>query len=109
MKKMKISPEWILDKLIVKQYADGKGTITIMTNSVSDSTLIDLALDTLRVKYNIYAVGYDPESEKQDFEFQWEFKIDDIKAECPILHLKWLIMDFEHAKRLYEAQQLQTS
>ena len=51
MKKIELTPEWILDKLTVTHYADGRGNVTISADTVSDSRWIDLALDTLGVKY----------------------------------------------------------
>ena len=101
MKKIELNPEWILDKLAVTHYADGKGNITITTDSVSDSRWIDLALDTLGVKYETHCVGYDPDPEKQYFEVQWEFKVEDIKTECPNLFDKWKNID-EQRCRLWE-------
>lgn len=100
MKKLiELTPEWILDKLTVTHYTDGKGNITISTDTVSDSRWIDLALDTLGVKYKTCTVGYDPEPEKQYFEVQWEFKIEGIKIDCPNLYAKWKIMDDANAHR----------
>ena len=107
MKKIiELNPEWILDKLTVTHHADGRGSITITADSVSDSHWIDLALDTLGVKYETCTVGYDPDPEKQYFEVQWEFKIEDIKVDCPILYNKWKISDDANAHRLHVAQQL---
>ncbi len=108
MEKIEISPEWILDKLTVTHHADGEGNITISADSVSDSHWIDLALDTLKIKYKTVTVGYDPDTEKQYFEVQWEFKIENIKTECPNLYAKWKIMD-EKAYRLWEVQRLMDS
>jgi hypothetical protein len=37
---------------------------------------------------------------------QWEFKIEDIKIDCPNLYDKWKLMDDAQAYRLWQAQQL---
>ncbi len=110
MKKIiELTPEWILNKLPITHYDDGKGKITICADTVSDSRWIDLALETLGVKYETWTVGYDPDPEKQFFEVQWEFKIEDIKSECPSLWDKWKLMDDAQAYRLWQAQQLMYS
>jgi hypothetical protein len=105
-KLIELTPEWILDKLTVTHYADGKGKVTICADTVSDSRWIDLALDTLGVKYKTFCVGYDPDPEKQYFEVQWKFKLDAIKAECPNLYNKLKTIDDANAHRLLVAQQL---
>jgi hypothetical protein len=104
-KLIELTPEWILEKLTVTHYADGRGNVTITADTVSDSRWIDLALDTLGVKYETNTVGYDPDPKKQYFEVQWEFKIEDIKIDCPNLYAKWKIMDAQ-AYRLWEVQRL---
>lgn len=107
MKKLiELTPEWILDKLAITDHVDGKRNVTISADTVSDSRWIDLALDTLGVKYETCTVGYDPDPEKHYFEVQWEFKIEDIKVGCPNLYEKWIIIDEAHAHCLCEAQQL---
>jgi len=107
MKKIiELTPEWILDKLTVTNHADGRGNVTITADSVSDSHWIDLALATLGVKYETNTIGYDPDPEKQYFEVQWEFKIEDIKADCPALYSDWKIIDDANAHRLYIAKEL---
>ena len=51
MKKIELTPEWILDKLTVMHYADGAGRVIISADTDSDSHWIDLALDSLGIKY----------------------------------------------------------
>lgn len=106
MKKIEISPEWVLDKLSITHQPDGKGNITICSDTVSDSHWIDLAFETLGVKYETRTVGYDPDPKKQYFEVQWEFKIEAVKEDCPNLYNKWSTMNDAHAYRLWVAQQL---
>ena len=97
MKKIEITPEWILDKFIVHSQADGHGNITLISECFSDSRWIDLALTTLGVTYVKDELEHDPDPEDPDdgffFEIHWEFKIEDIKDDCPILYAKWTKMD----------------
>lgn len=85
MKTIKISPEWVLDKSAILYHVNGIGRITILPNSITDSRWIDLALQSLGVKYKPSLIGYDPDPETQYFEKQWEFNIE---AECPSFHLR---------------------
>jgi len=96
----------VLDKLSITHQADGNGNIIICSDTVSNSHWIDLALDTIGIKYETRTVGYDPDPKEQYFEVQWEFKIEDIKEDCPNLYTKWLTMNDAHAYRLWVAQQL---
>jgi hypothetical protein len=105
MKKINISPEWVLDKLTSAYSVNGEGDVRITADTISVSRWIDLALETLGIKYETHTVDKDPEPEEQYFKVQWEFKIEDIKAECPNLYNKWIIMDAQ-AYRFWEVQRL---
>jgi len=109
MKKIEITPEWVLEKLPHSTHVDDKGNVTICSDSVTDSHWIDLALDTLKIKFESVTVGYDPDPKKQYFEVQWEFKIDDIKDDCPTFYSNWKIFDDAQAYRLHVAEQLMNS
>jgi len=97
MKKIEITPEWILDSLSVIHYADGLGNMTITADTVSDSRWIDLALDTINVKYKSDILEYDPDPEDpyDDFYFEisWQFRIEEVKDDCPNLYAKWMGMN----------------
>ena len=101
MKKIEITPEWILNKFPISEHAPGDGDIILTTGSVEASFWIDLALDTLGILYETDVMGFDPESEPQDdyFEIYWIFEIEDIKQDCPKLHAKWLEMHFNNLFR----------
>jgi len=92
MKTIEINPEWVLEKLPHTIFADEKGYVTIGTDSVTDSHWIDLALNTLKIKYESVMVGYYPDPKKQYFEVRWQFKIDDIKNDCPTFFENWRLM-----------------
>lgn len=97
MKKIEITLEWILDKLTVTHYADGLGNITITADTVSDSRWIDLALDTINVKYESDILEHDPDPENPFddfiFEISWQFRIEEVKDDCPNLYVKWMGMN----------------
>lgn len=101
MKKIEIRPEWILEQCPHTVHPDGKGNIMICTDSLSLSIWIDLALDTLDIEYESSTIGYDPDPEKQCFEVRWEFRIEDIKEECPAIYDEWMQLNERNAQYLY--------
>lgn len=104
MNNLKVLPEFILERCTQTFQADGKGNITICTTSVLDSHWINLALVTLKVEYTMVVVGYDPDPVQQFCEIQWEFRIEDIKDNCPVLYEKWKQMDNANAQYLKGAR-----
>lgn len=93
MKKViQLTPEWVLNKLSHSHYADGKGNLSVQTGHVSDANWIALALNTLDVTYEEYEF-YDDET----FLFSFDFKLEDIKKECPLLYKNFTSMD-DHNK-----------
>jgi len=94
MKKNEITAEWILEKLPTTTYADGNGSITISTDSISDSNWIDLALDSIGAYYESDVIDEEGEPyEPCSFEIYWIFKIEELKEDCPNLYIKWRKMD----------------
>ena len=88
MKKMiQLTPEWVLNKLSHSHYADGKGNLSVQTCHVSDANWIALALDSLDVTYEEYEF-YD-----ETFLFNFDFRLEDIKDECPMLYKNFTSMD----------------
>lgn len=88
MKSIEITPEWVLNKLPISHYADGNGNISIETDSATDAKWIMLALNTLCIPYeeNAYA-------EVGTIIYGFDFKITDIKQECPSLYESMKEMD----------------
>lgn len=79
MKKIiELTPEWVLNEFSHSLYADGMGIISVYTHCAANATWITKALDTLSIPYKAME-----DSELQSFFF--EFKIEDIQEECPIL------------------------
>lgn len=94
MKNIEITAEWILSALTYLAEADGNGTIILMSDNLSDSQWIDLALDSIGVKYesDMNNDGFKPDDPDSVLVF-WNFKIDEIKFDCPNLFTEWTRMD----------------
>ena len=88
MTKIELTPDWILKKLTDTWMTNGAGMAIIQTSELFNAHLITLALDTIGIEYEESAVGYDPDPEKSECIFQWEFYFPDIKDECPELYEK---------------------
>jgi hypothetical protein len=74
-----LTPEWVLEKLSQTHYVDGDGNISVYTDDATDANYIELALDSLHINYE----AYDYLDGNHDFVFGFDFKIEDIQAECP--------------------------
>jgi hypothetical protein len=92
MKKIEITPEWILTELPHMHVADGNGKMSFYTDSVTDVRWITLALDTLGIEFEDYDEGDD-----QVIFFWFEVLIEDFKENCPELYIEW-VKDNEDAK-----------
>jgi hypothetical protein len=79
MRKLQLTPEWVLEKLPHTHFADGSGKISIYTGDTSDANFIELALDSLHISYETY----DYLNDNKDFVFGFDFRIEDIEVECP--------------------------
>jgi hypothetical protein len=106
MKTLKITPEWVLEKLPQTTLVDDKGYVTLSSDSLTDSHWIDLALKTLKINYESLTVGYDPDPKEQYFEVQWHFKINDIKDDCPTFYENWKFRNDAQASTLKVPEQL---
>jgi hypothetical protein len=104
MKNTEIISELILENFPSMYHFDGKGNITITAVDLLKARGIDLALDAIGAKYKSYPAESDSENHKT--EFRWEFKIESIQDECPILYNQWKILDDLNAKQLVFMQQL---
>lgn len=78
-KKVELTPEWVLGKLPQTSSLDGEGNISVYTACSTDANWIELALDSLDITYE----AYDYVDEYDDFVFGFDFRIEDIKDECP--------------------------
>jgi len=81
MKTIELTPEWILSSLPVFFNMDDE-KVGVETNNLKDAKWISLALDTLSIQY----VGYEY-SDIDNVYIGFEFRIDDIKNDCPNLYL----------------------
>ena len=93
MKEVKLSAEWILDKMSMGWMTDGEGNVHLqvdLNDTIIGSQLVELALETIGVQYESETVGYDPDPEECEAIEEYYFKIADIREDCPKL---WLEMD----------------
>lgn len=78
-KLIKLTPEWVLEKLPHTHHADGDGNISVYTNDATNANLIELALDSLHINYE----AYDYLNDNKDFGYGIDFRIEDIEEDCP--------------------------
>ncbi|MHA1169866.1 MAG: hypothetical protein ACTSRU_18715 [Candidatus Hodarchaeales archaeon] len=88
MKTIKITPEWVLEKLSHTLDTDKAGIISLYTGNASDANWIELALSSLEIPFE----SYDYLSDHKDLVFGFDFNMDDIKSDCPSLYerAKWI-------------------
>ena len=88
VKPLELTPEWVLSELTDSLYADGCGNISVGTSTHSDAKWIKLALNTLSTPYHEHEIG------EGDVTFtDIEFRIEDIKEDCPTLYKRMKEMD----------------
>ena len=83
-KSIELTPEWVLEKIPHTHYADGDGNISVYTESVTDANWIELALDSLYIEYKTD----DYSDDCGGTVFSFEFRIEDIKDECPVFYTR---------------------
>lgn len=82
MKKIiELTPEWVLEKLPHTHQSDGKGKNSVYTGNATDAAWIELALDSLNIAYETF----DYVDDNNEILFGFEFRIEDIKNDCPTL------------------------
>ncbi len=87
VKFIEITPEWVLTEIPQSHYACD-GNISVDTDNVTDVKWIKLALDTLSIPYEEKSYGDD-----NNMFFDFEFRIVDIKNNCPALYKSMKEMD----------------
>ncbi len=76
---IELTPEWVLQSIGRKFIVGRDGHAHKFANAGKDSHRIESALETLKIKWGfINCLGYNT--------FKFEFKVEDIKASCPILY-----------------------
>jgi hypothetical protein len=88
VKPLELTPEWVLTELPQALYADGCGNISVDTSAQSDAKWIKLALNTLHINFQEHEFG-----ENDNTFTDIEFRIADIKVECPDLYKRMVEMD----------------
>lgn len=92
MKTIKITPEWVLEKLSHTLDTDRSGNISVYTGNATDANWIELALNSLEISFE----AYDYLNEHNDLVFGFDFRIEDIEIECPNLY--WSACEIERSK-----------
>jgi hypothetical protein len=80
-KLIELTPEWVLTELPISHCADGTGKMIIETQIETDAKWITLALDTICIDYE-----YFDEGRGKIFFYHFEFRLEDIKENCPALY-----------------------
>lgn len=88
VKLIELNPEWVLTELSDSLYADGQGNMSVDTYTHYDAKWIKLALNTLCINFHETEYG---EGEMSFIDY--EFRIDDIKINCPALYKMMKEMD----------------
>ena len=88
VKLIDLTPEWVLSEMADSLYADGCGNISVDSYTVNDAKWIKLALNTLCINFQENEFG---DGEKTFIDI--EFRIDDLKINCPTLYKKMKAMD----------------
>jgi hypothetical protein len=89
MKQIEITPDWILEKLPHTHHVDSDGMVSVYTDCATNAHWIEKALDTLIIPYETY----DYLNDHNDFVFAFDFRIEDIKTECPSLFKRMRAFD----------------
>lgn len=93
MKKLiELTPEWALTEFVESYYPCGGGNIIVYTLEPSNAAWIRLALDTLKIIYNINEYDNGDNRVLRGF----DFNIEDIKGECPSLYGRFKELDEEY-------------
>ena len=88
VKLIELNPEWVLTELSGSLYADGSGNMSVGISTHNDAMWIKLALNTLSINFQETEYG-----EGAMTFVDIEFRIDDIKINCPALYKKMMEMD----------------
>ena len=78
---IKLTPEWVFEKLTDSIFIDVNGSITLYAN-INNSHWIELALKTMEVSYK----EDEHYMEDEEVSISFELKLDDIKDECPSMY-----------------------
>jgi hypothetical protein len=88
VKPIEFNPEWVITELSDSLYADGSGKMSVDTYTPTEAKWIKLALNTLHIDFRETEYG------EGDMTFvDIEFRIDDLKINCPALYKKMMEMD----------------
>ena len=94
-KKIELTPEWVFEKIPHLPIVDGKGNIYVYTDDPMDANLIELALNSLEISYEIEGSN----GEDNLFSFGFVFRVEDLLEDCPNYCL--LLKDIYSSKNIY--------
>ena len=86
MKKIELTPEWILDHYIDSATVDENGDVILSTGTIESANWIELALETLGIDYKSKEYGQADDDPQCVWWTEYTFRISDIKQECPNTH-----------------------
>ena len=95
MKLIELTPEWVLNELPISCYADGTGNVSLETDNITNAKWIMLALNTLCIPYE--ENGY---AEVGTIIYGFNFKITDIKQECPSFY--GIMKEMDNNNKIYK-------
>ncbi len=92
MKKMILTPDWVLEKIPLGWNVDFNGVVSAYTLSIADANFIELALNTLEIQFE-QEMNYSDENDELSIEFY--FRLEDIRNDCPSFY-EFMIDDFNN-------------
>ena len=90
-----LTSDWILSRLSHTFSANGDGIASLYCDDSVQYHLIDLALEQMKIDYDIDE--YD--NEDNTFTTEFIFIIEDIKLECPILYKSLKHLNYRNSKQ----------
>ena len=94
-KPIEVTPEWVLNELPQSYYSDGNGNVSVDSDIKTNAKWIELALNRLHIPYTQNEYG-----DAINLFFDFEFKLEDIRNECPTLYKK--IKDMDVKNKIYK-------
>lgn len=92
MKKIQLTPEWVLENLPDSAFSYDDNEFVITTLSHNSANLICQALDELGIVYGNDTIEYGPEDDPivDLYEYFWIMYKEDIRKQSPNLYLEWI-------------------
>jgi hypothetical protein len=88
-KQIVLTPEWVFENVPQNQFADGNGNIRVYTNDPTDANLIELAIEALKISFEVDDF-YD---EDYEISFCFVLRVEDLIEDCPSFYQTMKSMD----------------